>query len=684
MPTDPVCGMFVPDTSNLKLTKDGRDYFFCSTDCLNKFKSPEEQVRAIRWKLTIAWLFSVPVLALTYVPGIAFKSWILLGLTLPVQFYSGIGFYRGAYESIRNRMGNMDILISLGTLTAFFYSLVVTLDPGLISQSSTYYDASAFIITLILTGNFIETITKKSAGDAASKLLELIPGMAHKVVGSEILEVPSDSIREGDTVLVKPGEILAADGVVLEGSADVDTSTITGEQEPVLAKEGSRVISGTKNLNGTIKVLVLKSGSNSTIRKIYEMLQTATSGRARIQRIADVFSLYFVPIVLVAASISAALWAYFISVGQTGQWDIPVLAFVSVVVIACPCAIGLAAPITMLISSTFSYENGLIVKNTGALDRISRVTRVIFDKTGTLTRTLPEVSEVRSSIGRDQLISLAGTLEKNSNHPVAQSIVMYALDAGIPLSNAVDIKETPGRGIRGTVAGKAVEVVRSTGSLKSAVEVILDGQNIGDISFRYVVRQESELLIKELKVRGIKTTIVTGDKESEAHRISEMLSLDSYHSECLPEQKAEIVRKYQEEGDFVVFVGDGINDTVAMETADAGIAVPEASDVAKEAGDVILAKNDIMLVLSAIDLSRQTIRKVKQNIFWAIGYNSALIPIAGGALVPLFGLQIYSVLPILSALAMGMSSTSVVLNSLLLRGTLRKRVFNWTNMGTAV
>lgn len=684
MPTDPVCGMFVPDTSNLKLTKDGRDYFFCSTDCLNKFKSPEEQVRAIRWKLTIAWLFSVPVLALTYIPGIALKSWILLGLTLPVQFYSGIGFYRGAYESIRNRMGNMDILISLGTLTAFFYSLVVTLEPGLISQSSTYYDASAFIITLILTGNFIETITKKSAGDAASRLLELIPGTAHKVVGSEILEVPSDSISEGDTVLVKPGEILAADGVVLEGSADVDTSTITGEQEPVFANEGSRVISGTKNLNGTIKVLVLKSGGNSTIRKIYDMLQTATSGRARIQRIADVFSLYFVPIVLVSASISAALWAYFISVGQTGQWDIPVLAFVSVVVIACPCAIGLAAPITMLISSTYSYENGLIVKNTGALDRISRVTRVIFDKTGTLTRTLPEVSEVRSSIGRDQLISIAGSLEKNSNHPIALSIVKYAIDAGISLSNASDVKETPGMGIRGTVAGKSAEIVKSTGSLKSAVEVLLEGQNIGDISFRYIVREESELLIRELKERGIKTTIVTGDKESEAHRIYEMLSLDSYHSECLPDQKAEIVRKYQEEGDFVVFVGDGINDTVAMETADAAIAVPEASDVAKEAGDVILAKNDIMLVLSAIDLSRQTIRKVKQNIFWAIGYNSALIPIAGGALVPLFGLQIYSVLPILSALAMGMSSTSVVLNSLLLRGTLRKRVFNWVNMGTTV
>ena len=297
----------------------------------------------------------------------------------------------------------------------------------------------------------------------------------------------------------------------------MDASTITGEQEPVLATEGSRVISGTKNLNGTLKIKVMRSGSNSTIRKIYDMLQTATSGRARIQRIADVFSLYFVPVVLIAASISAALWVYFISVGQTGQWDIPVLAFVSVVVIACPCAIGLAAPITMLISSTFSYENGLIVKNTGALDRISRVTRVIFDKTGTLTRTLPEVSKIHSSIGQEHMIAFAGTVEKYSNHPVAQSIVRYAVDAGISLSSAIQVKETPGQGIQGTVSGKTVEIIRSKGSQNSAVEILLDGKNVGNISFRYVVRPESALLIRELRERGIKTTIVTGDKETEEH-----------------------------------------------------------------------------------------------------------------------------------------------------------------------
>lgn len=675
MPTDPVCGMFVPDTSNLKLTKEGRDYYFCSTDCLNKFKSPEEQIRAIRWRLIVAWAFSVPVLALTYYPGLQFRAWILLVLTLPVQFYSGLGFYRGAYESIRNRMGNMDILISLGTLTAFFFSLIITVSPGLISHSSTYYDASAFIITLILTGNFIETITKKSAGDAAAKLLELIPGTVHRVEGQDVVDVPSDSIKEGDIILVKPGEMLVADGTVEQGSADMDTSTITGEQEPVLASEGSRVVSGTKNLNGTIRVRVLNSGSNSTVRKIYDMLQTATSGRARIQRVADVFSLYFVPVVLISASISAAFWAYFIGGGNTGQWDIPVLAFVSVVVIACPCAIGLAAPITMLISSTYSYENGLIVKNTGALDRISRATRVIFDKTGTLTRTLPEVSAVKSSMPEDEMLSLAASVESYSNHPVALSIVKYARERKISLPEASGVREMPGQGITGTAGGKNIEIRRYRESRKSSVEVLVDGESAGSVEFDYVVRPESDLLISELKARGIRASMVTGDKESEASRIANLLSLDSYHSECLPDRKADIVRKYQENGDFVVFVGDGINDTIAMETADAGIAVPEASDVAKEAGDVILARNDIMLVLSALDLSKETIRKVKQNIFWAIGYNSALIPIAGGILVPIFGLGMYSVLPILSALAMGLSSTSVVLNSLLLRVTMRKSVF---------
>lgn len=675
MPTDPICGMFVPDTSKLKLTKDGKDYFFCSTDCLNKFKSPEEQVRMLKWRLVVAWAFSIPVIVITYIPSLDYRLFILLALALPVQFYSGWGFYEGAYQSIKNRMGNMDILITLGTLTAFFFSLLITIFPGIISNSSPYYDASVFIITLILTGSFLESITKKSAGDAASKLMQLLPKVAHRVSGEAVEDVPADSVSRGDIILVKPGEVIIADGAVREGTGDIDTSTLTGEQDPAFVSPGQHVSSGTRNLNGMLKIEVERSGNDSTISRIYDMLQSASSGRAKIQRIADVFSTYFVPVVLISAAISAILWAFLINASGSGSWDVPVLAFVSVVVIACPCAIGLAAPITLLISSSFSYTNGLILKNTSSLDRLSKVSRVIFDKTGTLTETTPSIRGISSSIPEEELLSYAAAVEGNSNHPVARSILAKAHESGARIPLATGVRETPGTGITATVSGKSVEIRRSTAKGSSSVDVVIDGEIIGSIDFEYSLRKDADRLISGLKQRGISTSLVTGDKESEARRIAEMLGIDAVHAECMPDQKADIIRSYQEKGDYVLFVGDGINDAVAMETADAGIAVAQASDIAKEVGDIILARNDIMLTMAAIDLSKETIRKVRQNIFWAIGYNSVLIPVAGGALVPLFGLQIYSILPILAALAMGLSSTSVVLNSLLLRVRLKGNVF---------
>ncbi len=675
MPTDPICGMFVPDTSNLKLEKDGKEYYFCSTDCLNKFKSPEEQLRSLRLKLLVAWIFSVPVLVLTYT-SIANKAFILLGLTLPVQFYSGLGFYRGAYESIRNRMGNMDILISLGTLTAFFYSLFVTIYPNAITNSSPYFDASAFIITLILTGSYIENLTKKSAGDAAGKLMEMLPKTAHRVNGSSVEDIQADEVRTGDILEVRAGEVFLADGLVTGGSGDIDTSTITGEQEPEFAESGSRVVSGTKNLNGTLTIRVERAGNDSTVSRIFDMLQAASSGRARIQRVADIFSSYFVPVVLISASVSAIVWALFIHGAGSGMWDIPVLAFVSVVVIACPCAIGLAAPIALLISSSFSYGNGVILKNTSSLDRISRVNRVVFDKTGTLTESVPTVTRVESSIAEEELLKVAASIERQSNHPVAKAVLKYADEHGIELVPASDVKEIPGQGIRGKVVDSEVEINRLRSGELSGIEVKIDGKIAGKLYLKYRIKDGAEKLVTSLNNSGINTSLVTGDRKAEAESIGKSLNITDIHSEVDPEGKSKIIMAYQEKGDFVLFVGDGINDAVAMEVADAGIAVSEASDIAKDAGDIILAKNDISLVQASIGTSKETIRKVKQNIYWAIGYNTALIPIAGGILVPLFGLGIYSFLPILSALAMGLSSTSVVLNSLLLRGRLRNRVFN--------
>ena len=674
MPTDPVCGMFVPDSSKLKLSKEGKDYYFCSTDCLNKFRSPEEQIRDLKTKLAVAWTFAIPVLAITY-SGIAYKSFILLALTLPVQFYSGFGFYRGAYESIINRMGNMDILITLGTLTAFTYSAFITFFPNAITNSAPYFDASVFIITLILTGNYLESITKKSAGDAAGKLMQSLPKIAHKVQGESIVDVPADTLKAGDILAVRAGEVIIADGTVLEGYGDIDTSTITGEQEPVLISKGEKVVSGTRNLNGSLSVMIERAGSDSTVNRIFEMLQAASSGRAKIQRIADIFSSYFVPVVLVAATISAIIWALLINSSGSGQWDIPILAFGSVVVIACPCAIGLAAPITLLISSSFSYENGVILKNTSSLDRISKVNRIVFDKTGTLTDSIPSVEKVDSRIDVDELIMYAASIEGHSNHPVAKSVMAYAKERGIETVPATEVREIPGQGILGIVQGRKIEISRLKDDDFSGIEVKIDGEVSGMFLLKYRIREGAMDLIRNLHSEGIKTSMVTGDTRKEAEKVGKSLVITDIHSEIDPEGKSKIIMEYQEKGDFVLFVGDGINDAVAMEVADAGIAVSDASDIAKEAGDIILARNDITLVLSALRLSRETIRKVRQNIYWAIGYNSALIPVAGGILVPVFGLGIYTVLPILAALAMGMSSTSVVLNSLLLRIRLRRNVF---------
>ncbi len=680
MPTDPVCGMFVPDSSRLKLSKDGKDYFFCSTDCLNKFKSPEEQIREVKNKLIVAWAFAIPVLAITY-SGLGHKSFILLALTMPVQFYSGFGFYRGAYESIKNKMGNMDILITLGTLTAFFYSVFITFFPNAITNSVPYYDASVFIITLILTGNYLESITKKSAGDAAGKLMQSLPKIAHKVQGESIADVPADTLKTGDIIAVRAGEVIIADGTVLEGYGDIDTSTITGEQEPLFISKGEKVVSGTRNLNGSLSIRIERAGSDSTINKIFDMLQAASSGRAKIQRVADVFSSYFVPVVLVAASISAILWAFFINSSGSGQWDIPILAFVSVVVIACPCAIGLAAPITLLISSSFSYENGVILKNTSSLDRISKVNRVVFDKTGTLTDSIPSVEKVDSDIDLNELIVYAASVESHSNHPVAKAVMAYARERKIETIPASEVREIPGKGITGIVQNRNIEISRLKEDDASGIDVRIDGVVSGKLLLNYKVREGAKELIKNLNSEGIKTSLVTGDRKREAEKIGKTLGITEIHSEIDPEGKSKIIMEYQEKGDFVLFVGDGINDAVAMEIADAGIAVSDASDIAKEAGDIILARNDISLVYSVLRLSRETIRKVRQNIYWAIGYNSALIPIAGGILVPVLGLGIYSFLPILAALAMGMSSTSVVLNSLLLRIRLRKNVFqqSWSS-----
>lgn len=670
MPTDPVCGMFVPETTDLKLEKNGRTYYFCSRDCFEKFKSPEDQIRSLKARLAVAWVFSIPILLITYLFSVPHRDFVLLALDIPVQFYAGIGFYRGAWGSIKNRMGNMDILISLGTLTAFFYSLLITLDSGLLPGASVYFDASAFIITLILTGSFMESLTKKSAGDAAASLLQVMPRRAHLLSEGKIIDVDADSLRPSDIISVRAGEIIPADGIVVEGKSDLDTSALTGEEEPVTAGKGDAVAAGMRNLNGNIEVEVKNAGRDSTISKIYDMLQSASSGRAKIQKIADIFSTYFVPVVLISAVISAAFWAVYLR-GNPLDAVIPVLAFVSVVVIACPCAIGLAAPMVMLIASSQASSRGVLFKNTSSLDRIDRATRIVFDKTGTITYPVPSVTEVESSLDRKEFLQLVCSLEEHSNHPVAKAVVVYCRSHGINALRAENVHEVPGSGITGEIEGKVVDISRSADSENSAIEVKMDGQTVGKISLSYRIREEMPLVLSQIREMGAKISVISGDRKNEVSRVAHLLGIEDYRWECTPESKASIIQEYQENGDYVVFVGDGINDAVAMETADASIAVSTASQIAMDAGDVILTRDNMMLVPEVMRIARISMRKIRQNIGWAVGYNSLLIPVAAGILVPVAGLGIYSFLPMLSALAMGFSSTSVVLNSLLMKRSFR-------------
>jgi Cu2+-exporting ATPase/Cu+-exporting ATPase len=674
--------MFVPEDTGLKSVIDGQTYYFCSKTCQQKYSSPERERIRLKNRLIVGWSLSVPIILINYLlpatifPLAAGKDTLLFVLTLPVQFYSGYGFYEGAYHAIRSRTGNMDLLISMGTITAFIFSTFVTFVPSSIPRSDVFFDASVFIITLILTGNFIENITKARANRAASKLLSLIPDSVHYVSDNgAVIEMKTDQIKQADKLVVRPGEIFPVDGIVLEGKSEADESMLTGEQAPVLKTAGAEVSSGTSNLNGILTVQVTRTGKNSTVSQIYELIQKAISGRAKVQRIADVFSSYFVPVVIAAALFSGLFWYFYLSgAGYSFPLEIAVLAFVSVVVIACPCAIGLAGPITLLISSNNASENGIIIKNTGSLDRLSKVNLAVFDKTGTLTEGDPSVAGVDPSgkYSEDDIIRMAASMEYSSNHPIARSIIAEAERRKMRYSMAEDIVETPGSGISGVLDSRTMKVTRANRPGGSVVAVEVDGDTAGYIKLSYRIRNGARETVAELKKMGVKSVMVTGDSREEAKRIADELGIEEIHAEVLPADKAEIIKGYQMNGDYVLFTGDGINDTVALETADVGIAMGSGTDIARENGDIILLNNDLREIILTKIIGEKTIGKIKQNIGWAVGYNSALIPIAGGILVPFAGLGVYTVLPMLSALAMGLSSTSVVLNSLRLRGKISR------------
>jgi Cu2+-exporting ATPase/Cu+-exporting ATPase len=663
--------MYVSEDSKIYSERDGTKYYFCSQGCKDKFDEPDAESKGLKLKLMVAWPFSAVIMVLDYLFIFDFKNFVLLLLVLPVQFYAGLDFYRGAYAAIKNKMGNMDLLISLGTLTAFFFSLVITFDPVLFPVHYTYFDASAFIITLILTGNYIENLTKKKANSSASALLSLIPDRVHLINNGNEKDIQIDKLVSGDIIQVRPGENVPADGIVIDGTSEIDESMLTGESEPVLKQAGSNITSGTMNINGILSVKVNATGKNSTVNKIYSMIQMASMGRAKIQKIADIFSSYFVPVVLIAATSSAIFWYFYLrSLSNPLYSIISILVFVSVVVIACPCAIGLAAPITLLISSNESSRNGILIKNSSSMDRLSKIDTVVFDKTGTITDNTPKIINFTTYGDRKFAVSLLYSIESGSNHPVARAIVEYLHGMNPEKLDISQYKEVPGIGVAGEYMGKTVEARRSGGH----ISLIMDSKELASLNVEHNLRNGIDKDIKQLIKNNIRVLIVTGDTVENTGRVAAQLGIEEYYCSIKPEGKAEIVMEQQKKGNYVMFVGDGINDTVAMQTADVGVAMASGSDIATASGDIILLNNDLKNILSSIIIGKYTIRKIKQNIGWAIGYNSALIPVAAGVLVPILGLGIYYVLPILAALAMGLSSTTVVLNSMRLGKHMEKGI----------
>lgn len=705
MAKDPVCGMFVeekPDT--IQYHKDDRIYYFCSNQCLNEFIQPEKELRKLKIYVAASIALTIPIVILSLphmLPGqfegvfsteiMNYANYVMLVLATPLQFWIGWRFYRGFWDGIKARASNMDTLIAIGTTTAYLYSAVVTIAPSFFPFQSVYFETAAIIITLILIGRLLETRTKERASDAVRKLLDLQPKMA-KVIRREAnieveVEIPIEQVQEGDVTVIRPGEKIPTDGIVIYGASSVDESAVTGESIPIDKKKDDQVIGATINKSGLLKVRATKVGQDTLLSQIIALVEEARTGKAQMQRLVDRVAKYFVPTVLVVA-IGVGLGWYF--VGDIGI-TFSLLAFVSVIIIACPCALGIATPAALMMGAGKGAENGILFKGGEYLEIAKSVRTIVFDKTGTLTKGKPSVTDMidLSDKGEIELLRLVAIAESGSEHPLGQAVVNYAKEKGITVSNPDTFEAVSGHGLKAEYANHTIlignrKLMDDTQILlteatyskleelemqgKTAVLVAIDKELAGIIGIADTVKENAKEAIDSLKSIGIRVVMLTGDNERTAKAIASKLGIDRIIAQVLPQEKEQVITRLKDEGEknVVAMVGDGINDAPALARADLGIAIGSGTDVAKETGGIILIKDDIMDVVTALDLGKKTVSKIKQNLFWAFAYNTGLIPIAGGVLVPFLGVGIFGWLPMLAALAMAMSSVTVVGNSLLL------------------
>jgi len=702
MATDPVCGMFVEEKpESIQHVVDGRKYYFCSTQCLNEFTEPERELQKLKKHVAISVALTIPIIILTLphmfplqleglIPlPIETSNYIMLALATPIQFWVGWRFYKGMWDGVKARASNMDTLIALGTSAAYIYSAAVTLAPGYFPFASVYFETAAIIITLILVGRLLETRTKEKASSAVRKLMDLQPRMA-KVIreGNREEEIPVEQVREGDILVIRPGERVPVDAVVIDGASSIDESAITGESIPVDKSRGSEVIGATINQSGFLTVRATKVGQDTVLSQIITLVENARMGRAPMQRMVDQVAKYFVPAVIAVAVGAGLGWFFAGGAGLTYS----LLAFVSVIIIACPCALGIATPAALMMGAGKGAENGILFKSGEYLEIARKVDTVVFDKTGTLTEgklAVTDIVDLSEDIGENELLRLAAIAESGSEHPLGQALVRKAKESRLPISNPESFEAMSGNGLRATYAGHTILIgnrrlmhesgIKVDGRIdltlssleekgKTATLVSIDSKLVGIIAMADTIKESAKEAVDYLKNKmGIELIMLTGDNERTAKAIASKLGIDRIIAQVLPQQKQEVISKLKsEEGRVVAMVGDGINDAPALARADLGIAIGSGTDVAKETGGVILIKGDVRDVATALELGKKTVSKIKQNLFWAFAYNTGLIPIAGGALVPLLGLSVFGWLPILAGAAMALSSVTVVGNSILL------------------
>jgi Cu+-exporting ATPase len=655
----------------------------------------DREIRSLKLKLAFSAAVTIPVVIYSNASFLPFTlpldnyiPLLLFVLATPVHFIVGHSFFVGAYKALRNRNPNMDVLVTMGTSAAYFYSVYVTFS----GQGKLYYTTAVSLMTFLILGKLLEAIAKGRTSAAIRKLMGLRAKTARVIRDNQEMEIPVEDVQVGDVVVVRPGEKIPVDGVVTEGYSGVDEKVITGESIPVEKKVGDPVVGATINKTGVLKFKATKVGADTVLAQIIKLVENALGSKAPIQRLVDVVSSYFVPAVMIAATAAFIVWYILLA-----DFIFALTVFIAVLIIACPCAMGLATPTAIMVGVGKGAENGVLIKSGEALETAHKLQAVVFDKTGTLTKGEPEVTDIVAAaslvgnpssvskkvekVGEEKLLQFAAVAEKNSEHPLGEAIVRRARERHLEVVDPEFFNAIPGYGVEVKHDGKSVLLGNrklmeknsiDIGQLeekmkaleedgKTAMLVAVDGEAAGLIAVADTLMEYSVEAVRTLQKMGLEVVMITGDNERTAKAIARQVGVNRVLAEVLPEDKASEIKRLQDEGKVVAMVGDGINDAPALAQADIGIAVGSGTDVAMETGDIVLVKNDLRDVVISIQLSRATMTKIKQGLFWAFAYNTVLIPVAAGILYPIL------LDPIFAAAAMAFSSVSVVTNASLLK-----------------